>query len=233
MKISNLFIVFILICTNVNAEGENKINYNNPVEVVKEYLKAKNWKERIPFILDSENLAKDLRKRYRGIDLNNSFEDIQHIFEPEPVKNRENYVRVEVDRKSDPTISVYYLKKDQGGYKIDWEPSVGYNREFNRILATESTDTEIFRLRVKLGRSFPSEKEFSNLNSTSFSMDTPCSGAVCSVVSPQNTNYGKKLYAIIDDGDFHEVTLKVRLISSGLAYNYFLVEDLVSDSWLY
>lgn len=179
------------------------------VAVVRGYLAADTWEQRLKFVMDSAKVRPLMAKYYENYSGPTTFSRIiSSITGNEKVGG---WVTVKVVGGG---VGPYYLKLTPDGWKIDWISSIGVNPTSLTVIRASTVATPV-RLRV---------------NATLFSDYTLCTGYQYEisvwrlqvsdgkgsefVFVPKESAEGRAIYDVLKDGDQHRMVLDIRIATS-------------------
>ena len=197
--------------------------------VVEAYLLSDTAKDRARFVLDPKTALPRMEKYYRDRNLR-GFLEINAISrvdgEGDPKVGRYGEYRADVaNRRGSTNVYYYYVKNTRDGMKIDWEAATGFNElSWKAFVATKPTSPVIMRAEAQLG-DFYSYYDFMNAEKTHYSISLSLTFGYVK----KNSRAGKQIFNILKDGEFHNITVKVRYLRSG---DSVVIDDLVSEDWL-
>ena len=110
---------------------------SGPEAVVKAYLNAETWEERVPFVITGEVFKDDMRERYKDLKGPVAYKSVKMLKESRPFGGfnfaiPKEYVTCEAVL-SDDSKTLYYLKETPEGYKIMWN-LIGLNMKSTAAL---------------------------------------------------------------------------------------------------
>lgn len=113
--------------------GEVAASTLDPIALVKAYLAAERWEDRLAYVSEPRVVRPLMARRYRSV----AFPVGEHHVDPTPrsMDAGEDWARVSVafvtgrDRAGRPMghVAEYYLQQTPRGHRIDWEASTGHN----------------------------------------------------------------------------------------------------------
>lgn len=183
---------------------------SGPVGVVKSYLSAGSWEDRLPYVLNPEKMKPMMKSYYKDVEFSKRIGKISY----RPENDSNGFARVYHDKSEFEERSVWYtLKKTENGYLIDWEASVGYNpMTFKAFKAQKLTVPTKFRVIAKLHdptsgtlKTFGySREELYGISLYSFEGDYYFNGHIAKF-----SDDGRKIYEILKDGEAHELIVTI------------------------
>jgi hypothetical protein len=213
-----------------SAAAPDSATPESPAAVVRAYLNAPRWEDRLQYVLRPAEVKPFLEARYAR-DWKARQYKIDDLRELPGPSDDWVVLRVEIGDHA----NTYYLRKTPQGFKIDWENSVGFNRiSPEEIHATKPVWPVRFRAVAQLDDyenfkfKYPQEATLS-LRLTD--ADGKSIGqAYLDKISPD----GRRLFNVLKDGRKHAVAVNLRYIPYPQGGNVFLVFQVVqSDSWFY
>ena len=220
----------------LNADGTWNYATNAPsniagsaLETMRAYLSAPSWRDRVSLVLYPERVKPLMECRYSGGEWRVA--DFQLLTQTEPTPTQVGWVKVEADVAGNTLV--YYLKKTNEGYRIDWETSVGANpmspEEFR---ATRPTRLVRFRVLAKLDDYY--NFEFSGAQNTAYSIAMTVAGGadIGHGYVKKNDTMGQELFGKLKDGRKHKVVVDVQCLPNARDGSVFLITKVVSlDGW--
>ena len=209
----------------------------SPESVVESYLKAKDWRERLKYVLDPDRV-RSLMERHYG---NKDFE-IEKIKVNPSKQIKDQWVEVEA------TISVkniygatvvsntasYYLKKTSTGHKIDWEASIGHNSMTTAAFKAQKPKEPIkFRVKAKLSNNYFSISNVYKNSLWSVELKDGIENPIAYGYIEKELEDGKRLYEVLKDGEEHRIMLIIKY-PKGMRPDddVVLIDKFVYDGWL-
>ena len=176
------------------------------IETVRAYLEASSWRKRLPYVLNPEKVKPLMEIYYGSAALKKTKFDI--ITDKEPVPTSAGFVKIEADVND--SVTDYYLKKTQDGYRVDWETSIGYNSvSTEEFRATKPTTPVRLRVEAKLDDYY--NYDFSNCKYSHWSIALESNGAnFGNGYVGKNTAMGQDLFKTLKDGNTHKMILEVK-----------------------
>lgn len=227
--------VVSLIPNSKEIKELNKINLFNkddsePVKIVKSYLLANTWEERVKYVLDPEKVKPLMEKRLRNVDLRKT--EIHSVKPPKEIKD--NWLEIKAylpDENNELYEYIYYLTKVKNEYKIDWLSSSGYNDEtLANILLTQKHEPTKLRLTI-VNEPFGSSSPLTLKPKENYLSLVIYDREVKTAFVDKYTDDGKKILELLKDGKKHTVILVVRLVENN-DFQEFLIEKFVQEGWL-
>ena len=211
-----------------SATAADSATPESPAAVVRAYLNAPRWEDRLQYVLRPAEVKPFMEARY-GPDWKAPKYEIDAIRELPSASDDWAVLAVEIGDHA----NIYYLRKTPQGFKIDWENSVGFNRiSPEEIRATKPVWPVRFRAVAQLDDyenfkfKYPSEL---TLNIRLTDADGKSIGqAYLDKKSPD----GRLLFEALKDGRRHAVAVDLRYIPYPQGGNVFLISKVVqTDSW--
>lgn len=207
---------------------------DTPENVVEDYLSTDNWKERLEYVDDKENVSPLMEKFYGNRELSSDdIEEIMRVDKKSEIKLGE-WAKVEVKHNSSDN-SIYYVKNTPQGYKIDWSASLGLIyiswKEYFVQSPIESTKLR-FLASFSLEKSllvnyFPGEYWTLKLRVPTM----PDVNLITGIVSKE-THDGQKIYELLKEYEEHRILVKANLVQGSGSFQNFLIQDLISTEWV-
>ncbi len=221
-----------------NSPREKAPKFKEPYEkVMVNYFAAETWQDRLPFVLHP-NTTEPLMKRHYGIGQFGKFEATNIIpYDGQSKVGIGEYIRLLVyyrDRQDGSTSPphLYYVKRVRGGYKVDWEASMGKNpMSWKAYRAQRPTMPMLFRVVTNLTSYYNYEFGDAHRSYLSISFEdgtlVPIHGYV-----KRGSKSGKRIYEILKDGENHALIVKIRFLAGGdPSSNTVLIDELISEDW--
>lgn len=203
-----------------------------PEQVVENYLKAKDWQERLKYVLEPDRVKPVMEKRYST---NYTPPDKIKVNPVKPIKDQ--WFEVEAILNGD-RIS-YYLQKTENGYKIDWESSVGYNAPMTVAAFKAQRPKEPMKFRVigNLSNSYPyipwEIRREAEKNLWSVGLRDGDGNSIAYGYIEKESDDGKRLYELLKDGEKHKFTAIIKFFEgSRPGDDAVIIEKFVCDGWL-
>jgi len=208
-------------------------------DVVRKYLDAKSWEERVPFVRFPERIKPHMEKLYK-----NSTFPIKYleIIPNEPTtRNSGEWVTVAVERFSGKNLFGaevtefvnYNLKKEGNSYLIDWESAVGHNEYTLSAYKAQTPSGPVkFRLMAKLADYY--NYQFMGAEKVAYSVRLtekrgwrPIYGYI-----PKHTAGGKKLFEVLKDGKEHEVIVLTKYSAETRDNSVVDIVEFIKEGWI-
>ena len=136
--------------------------------VVEGYLKAKDWKERLPFVHDAPKQEAAMKAKYEGAMFQFQNQSVQKIEEIE--KHPKHYLVKATwteKLKAQKFAGYYVVHKTEDGFKMDWPASVGYNpTSLKTLVSKKPKEAHSLRLIVTSKSTF--EGDYANAKDTHY-----------------------------------------------------------------
>lgn len=217
---------------------------NAAESVVKNYLKAKTWEDRLKYVRNPELVKPLMSERYKGVDLSGGKPFLR--LEPEDGKKLRNLkvgdwigikaVFEEGKNAFGATVqdaSWYVLLLTDSGFKIDWEASVVYNpMTFKAMEAQRPTQSQKFRVMVELADYYNYEFRDGQYYLYSLRLTEPDSYQSVYGYIKKDSADGKKIYEILKDGQKHPLILKIRYPQFSRGSGQVIIDQFVQEYFL-
>ena len=217
--------------------------YNsNPAEkVLRNYLKAKSWELRLPYVRKPEAVKPLMNEYYKGID----FSVGKPFLRLEPSKDANiNNIKVgdwlsikAVFEEGKNAFGVvvqdstwYSLQLTESGFKIDWEASVVYNpMTFKAMNAQKPTFAQKFRVFAELGNYY--NYEFRDSQYYFYSINLVESGGHDRLHGyiKKDSKDGARIYELLKDGESHPVIVKIRFPEFSRGSEQVIIDEFVQE----
>ena len=198
-----------------------------PEDVIEDYFAAKKWEDKLSTVLDPERTKPLMERYYRDINVTNTGIEAMIRLDGEAEVNVGEYVKLKV-RYGNRT-RVYYVKRsEKNGYKINWQASLGIN-EMPRNVYTAQRSMEPMQFRVTATLSDYYGHEFKNKRMWYWSINL--SNWLYGYVR-KDSKIGRRMYELLQDGQNHNLMVKIRFISETGYGNAVVIEDIISEDWL-
>jgi hypothetical protein len=187
----------------------------NPADaekVVRNYLRAKTWEDRLPYVMEPERVRPLMKARYEEHGLPTLTAITARLIERKTVPSEHLVVQGAASNGLGIRASYNFpVRQTRDGYKIDWEAAVGYNSTALRaFLIQRPQGATRFRLQCELGTFY--HGEFFGCQGTHYSVrlkqEEPLELAHGFV--PKDSAEGKKLFELLKDGKQHEMTVELQ-----------------------
>ncbi len=219
---------------------------SEPEQIVKSYLEAKHWEDRLAYVKYPE-ITKPMMARY--------YAQLASAF-PQP------YVEIQKPEKSDVPIgdwtqvmvilargknslgmtvteaTFYDIQRTTTGYKIDWESSIPYNPMSAAEFKSNKSLTPVrFRAVAKLSDIYPFGRDSFRQQHWSVSFMLRQSYTKGSIESlgigfiPRDSDDGKALYELLRNGGEYTVTVDVSFPNNPDNSIYFRIDKFVCPDW--
>jgi len=207
----------------------------SPEEVVKQYLKAPKWRDRLDYVRSPELTVDAMEKYYTDYPGPVSFVEMKASEE------RDGWVTVNVvfergrNAFNAPVTDsgTYVLEHTPIGYQIDWASSIVYNPKtviaFKNDLATEPVT---FRLVAKLDDYFNYECRGANSTHYSVRLTEEKTGESLHGYIPKKSEDGKRLYELLKDGKDAAVMVKLRYVRKAESNSVALIDSYLRSGWV-
>lgn len=216
-----------LIKVEQNSKSDHKLmNEGDSIKfLIRSYFACENWEDRLLFCLNPLEIKPFLQERY-----SNNYKNYQIDVKQINI-NGSGFKLNEVFKVWVEDL-LFYCKKTNEGYKIDWEASVGYNplslKTYKAKL--ESNPTE-FRVIAELGTYY--NYNFRDSSHTHWNIelkDSERNRISCYVRI--STKEGKQIYEILKDGKKHNLILELKLdTSQDTSGGTAIITKLIKNSW--
>jgi hypothetical protein len=202
----------------------------SPAAVVRAYLNAAHWEERLQYVLRPTEVKPFMQARYAA-DWKAQKYQIE-ILDESPGAS-DDWVVVQV--KIGDHANAYYLQRTPQGLRIDWENSVGFNRiSSEQILATKPLHPVRFRVLAQLNDY--ANFQFKDPEDAMLNLQiTDAEGkSIGQAFLDKNSADGRTLFKALKDGRQHAIAVDLRYLSSAPGGAAFLISKVVrSDSWFF
>lgn len=204
--------LFTFLCATLIVTAVLGCGNRTPEQVVESYLKAKDWQERLKYVLDADKVKAAMEKRY-------SKYEPPEKYKVHPLKQiKDQWVGVDAVIWGKNALGGevsdtyhYYLQKTNNGYKIDWESSVGLNSMTAAAFKAQRPKEPVkFRLLGKLSDYYSPVGNDVAETHWSVGLTGGDKEFIAYGYITKNSEDGKKLYEILKDGETHRLILTVR-----------------------
>jgi hypothetical protein len=129
------------------------LNSADAEEVVRNYLRAKTWEERLPYVMEPERVRPLMKARYEERGLPPLTAITTRVIERKPTPSEHLVVQGTASTSLGLLGSFSFpVRQTRDGYKIDWEAAVGYNPTALRTFIVQRPQWATrFRLQCELG----------------------------------------------------------------------------------
>jgi hypothetical protein len=231
-KIRNIILIAILLVAAITACSKS------PESVVESYLKAKDWQERLKYVLDPDRVRPLMEKRY-----SNKYEPFEKFKVNASKQIKDQWVEVEVlvsgkniygAPASEILLYYLYLQKTSAGYKIDWEASIGHNSMTTAAFKAQKPKEPIkFRVKAKLSNNFFSISNVYRNSLWSVELKDSIENLIAYGYIEKELEDGKRLYEVLKDGEEHRIILIIKY-PKGMRPDddVVLIDKFVYNGWL-
>ena len=200
----------------------------DPAEgIVRAYYEVRDWKDRLPLVIDAERLQPLMARRYREV--NFPVANLDQVTYSSIRKNS-NLTLVRIERPNKPIV-YYYVLRINGKLLIDWEASLGINEQ--TLIAFKSNFPKSegqFRLIAQLDDYYNYEFRGAEQNFYSVSLiENGNSGRINGYIS-RRTDAGQRFFDLLKDGRYHNVIVKIQYSNTPEASSIVLITDM-SEGW--
>lgn len=227
---------FKLLCIAVLCILAMGCGNKTPEQVVESYLKAKDWQERLKYVLDADKVKPLMEKHYSI-----KYERPEK-FKVHPAKQiKDQWVEVDtaISGKNAFGTTVtndysYYLQKTSSGYKIDWEASMGQNSLTAAAFKAQRPKEPIkFRVLGTLSTNYFYVRRGVEETHWSIAIKDSNDDFMAYGYIRKDSEDGKGLYEILKDGEQHRLTLTIKWLEDSRPDDKVVViEKFVCDGWL-
>lgn len=214
------------------------VGCSSPENVMEDYIEAGSLKGRIDTVLDPERVKSRMEQYYEDIRLGDAeVENIVRLSRAGEIKVGE-YVKLKVSYTTRngrfQNTHIYYVKRTTDGYKVDWEASQGLNKISWKAYKTQRLrEPMLFRVTASLSNYYNYEFGNAEYNYLSVKLNDEIIASVYGYVK-RESQLGKRLYALLKDGEEHHLILQIRYLPvSYYGSNTVLIDSLVSEDWIY
>jgi len=203
------------------------------IDVVRSYLAALNWEDRVSYVLYPEIVRPHMQTYYAGRRWKPEEIDFMITTAREPQPTPDGWVAVEA--RTGRLLSVLYLLRVADSYKIDWVSSVGFNSiSPASFRATRPRVFVRFRAIAKLDDYY--NYEFSGQENGMWSIDLNEAnhGDIGHGYIQKNGPDGHRLFQCLKDGKEHRVVVDLCYTPFSQSPSVFLISRVVAaDTWWY
>lgn len=176
--------------------------------LIQSYYTCKKWEDRLAYVLKPEAVKSSMKEHYTD-----NYKSI--IITKDEISIQGSAYKTNESFKVLVRDYIFYCKKTIGGFKIDWEATLGYNPVSLRVFkANLSTNPTEFRVKAILGTYYNynyRSAENTHWNVNVYDNDgNNISGGYISKYSGE----GKKIYRILKDGKVHNMILEIKIDAS-------------------
>lgn len=175
------------------------------VYLIQSYYACKKWEDRLAFVLKPETVKSSMKEYYTD-----NFKSSTVIKDKISIQGSDYKIN-ESFKVVISGYTIFYCKKTNDGFKIDWEATTGYNqvslKTFRANLSTHPTE---FRVNATIGNYY--SYNYFNANSTHLSVeisDNENNFIFCYI--SKSSVEGKKLYEILKDGKKHQLIVGLKV----------------------
>jgi hypothetical protein len=209
-----------------------------PANVVKAYIEARSYKDRLAYVLDPDKVWPLMEEKSRGT-LPPNFRSVAvHSVAPADAADYWLVKASFLDNFGRSFTNRYPVKDTLDGPRIDWEAMAGRNENSVATYKAQRPPGPVtFRLRCKISTYYTLDYAEAEHTHLSVSMEDVFDGESLHGYVPKSSPEGAKLLEQLKDGQPHDLIVEVRHQgpfgrpsenSNGVA-----IVRLVSDSWIY
>jgi hypothetical protein len=221
-------ITAVLLSSGKQVEKETASNDETPIRsLVEAYYKAP-YHDRYRYVHDGDNLSTEMASFYKDM-------PPQPALAPGSVtkvtflRPKHAVVEITVLTKQSEQRLRFYVRAHAGKWLMDWPATVGLNKlPLKTLKATRPQGVVVLRARAEISDYY--NYQFRDSRETHYSIRLrdlrsfdPVHG-----YAPMNSDFGKRLYQMLQDGKEHDLTGSVRWTSESTIVE---VVGLISDSW--
>lgn len=217
---------------------------NSAEAVLKKYLNAKTWEERLKYVRNPELVKPLMSERYKDVDLSAGKPFLR--LETEDGKKTRNlkvgdWINIKAvfeEGKNAFGATVqdaawYVLVLTESDFKIDWEASVIYNpMTFKAMEAQRPTSSQKFRVMAELADYYNYEFRDGQYYLYSIRLHEPDSYQSVYGYIKKDSKDGAKLYEILKDGQKHPMILKIRYPQYSRGSGQVIIDQFVQEYFL-
>jgi hypothetical protein len=198
--------------------------------VVRAYLNAPRWEDRLQYVLRAAEVKPLMEARY-GHGWKAPEYKIDLVSELPSSSDDWAVLAVEIGDR----VNIYYLRKTPQGFKIDWENSVGFNPTSpEEIRATKPVWPVRFRALAQLDDYENSRFKYPEDATLSIRLTDADGKSIGQAYLDKKSPDGFRLFDVLKDGRRHAVAVDLRYIPYPQEGNTFLISKVVqSESWFY
>lgn len=229
-KILNIILIATLLMVAITACSKS------PESVVESYLKAKDWQERLKYVLDPDKVRPLMERHYGNIDL-----EMEKIKVNPSKQINDQWVEVgatfsgkNIYGATVSNTASYYLKKTSTGHKIDWEASIGHNSMTTAAFKAQKPKEPIrFRVKAKLSNNYFSISNVYRNSLWSVELKDGRENPIAYGYIEKELEDGKRLYEVLKDGEEHHIILIIKY-PKGMrpGDDVVLIDKFVYNGWL-
>lgn len=243
MKTLAIFAVLILIANSASSQNQKELDRQVPEQflvsptnendsiilLIQSYYACKTWQDRLNYVLRPEEIKSYMEKYYSPYRSTTIRKDEVFV---QGAGFKTNQVFKVIVEHSDWSF-VFYIKKLQSSYKIDWLATTGYNPiSLNTFKANLSSTPTEFHLLACLDSYYNFNYRNAQNSFWSITIHDPDELHINGYIS-KSTNEGKKLYNILKDGyKLHPVILEIRIDTTDDKWGRtVLITKVIADGW--
>lgn len=223
----------------LNEDGTWKIE-TSPEEkekeeilVMKKYLAAVKWEDRLKHVREPEKIKSLMANRYQDFQGPNNYKEVVLLKDKEDGTKQ---VRVVYEGHND--YHDYYLTKTNQGYKVDWKASLGINENVTTLFQIEKpTTSKRFLAYGELATYYHYEfkgKEKAYWNIYLYASDGKGStkGTFFGYLL-RSSSQSDELIALLKDQEKHKLVVDLSYLPESRSKNCVLIDRIVSfDTWV-
>ena len=206
----------------------------SPIGVVKRYLAANKWEDRLSYVLNPENVQEQMESRYSNFRGPRKFMEIRELSGNPLSTNGWMLVYVLFDRRpgvlgtEDVDDALFFVLKTDEGYKIDWEASTIANPMTLSEFKARRPRTPV---RLRIAASLNSDSGSTQLRDEFwfFNMDIPNQDFM-TVLSEKGSHEGESLFDLVRGGRRVPVIVDIYYDEE---IDEYVVDSFVQHGWAY
>jgi hypothetical protein len=183
------------------------------------------------FVFDGEAMRNKIKAFYRGRPRGLITAEEVVVNECVCIDEKQNIYEVDVTLKRGglQASRTYYVRRTVDGYLIDWPPTAGFNETTIRAhVSSNSREQQAFRVEARLSDFY--SFEYAEAKPTHLSLSLSDGTEMLIAYVPRDSELGKRVFALLKDGNEHKVTLRVSH-GSNESNRYVELAGIVSESW--
>ncbi len=218
-------IAFVVLVTLI-AIGYMLWKPKTPERLLKKYLAAKQWQERLEYVFEPSQVEPLMRDHYKNFSGPKKYES---LLAPEILSPTTTIIRVAITKDEH---GLYWIRLTPDGWKIDWKASVGYNPVSWEAYKSDRPITPCrFRCGVALDdfyfHEFSDRSKWMSVRIQGYHESTGIFG-----YARRDSEIGNSLRQFLKDGQSHLAIIELRFPNASGTGNCVEITKLVSDGWI-
>ena len=203
----------------------------SPEDVVRKYLNASAWRDRLPVVLNPDDVTSKMAAHY-GDDFKGPRKFRSMTSTCTGQRNECSVVVTRDDGNDGTSTTTYTLWRTPSGWKIDWEASVGYNATTPAAFLAQRPTTPV-RFRVWAELSDYYNYAFMNGQKQWYSVALSDDGdkELPTGYIAKNSDSGQRVFDLLKDGRKHRMVVDIAFPSDSIEGNVVNLDAVSFDTW--